>query len=365
MATTHATEHSPARAGRLDTDRRASSTAARTIVVGALALALASLLNAESIRRTAQIQPEGWRRDVGLALSRALVSTSRALRFDLPREQLRRALGRPELGTDVTVTFRPPAPVVAKPHAEATTPAAGPSKPAPRPPKPAFSPEHQLRIWVAGDSLSVTPGWQLVRTGDRTHVIDAVAPVDGRLATGLERPDVFDWFRHVREQVSRRHPDAVVLTFGANDDHDLMTGVPGGRDVGGFGSRGWVREYRRRVGGLMDDVVARKAFLVWIGLPIARDAGESGRFRALNRIYRSEARKRAPAVAFVDTYSLFRDGSGGYSEYLARGDGKVVRMRSGDGVHYEEEGGQLIAWHVLRELNRVFDVRSWKRERAR
>jgi hypothetical protein len=266
----------------------------------------------------------------------------------------------------VTVTFSPP-PTAPQPQVQPQAPrkerpaSEKPVKPE-KPAKPAFSPDRPLRLWVAGDSLSVTPGWKLVRTGDRTHVIDAVAPVDGRVATGLARPDVFNWFQHVREEVARRRPNAVVLAFGANDDHDLMTGVPGGRSIGGFGSASWVREYRRRVGGLMNDVIARTPLLVWIGLPIARDSGLSGRFRVLNRIYRSEAKERAPRVAFVDTYSLFASSSGGYSEYLPRGDGKVVKMRAGDGVHFEDEGGQVIAWHILREFNRVFDLRSWKRK---
>ena len=364
---THATDHVPAErsaarrlGARIAAGPRALATARRAIVVATLALALGSLLNAESIRRTAEIQSEGWQRDTGMALTRPLVAVSRALRFDVPREQLRRALGRSDQSTDVTVTFAAPA-TSAKPRSK-HAPGHNPAEAETKSPKPAFSPEHPLRIWVAGDSLSITPGWQLVRTGDRTHVIDAVgAKVDGRVATGLERPDVFDWFGYIRKQVARLRPKAVVLTFGANDDHDLVTGVPGGRAVGPFGSRSWVREYRRRVGGVMDDVTARGAFLVWIGLPIARDSGLSERFQVMNRIYHSEARKRAPKVAFVDTYSLFRDKSGHYSEYLPRGDGKVVRMRSGDGVHYEDEGGQQIAWHVLRDLNGVFDLRSWKR----
>jgi hypothetical protein len=363
---THATEHVPAersRAGRararLAAGPRALATAWRAIVVGILALALGTLLDAESIRRTAVIQPEGWKRDVGMALTNPLVSVSRALRLEVPRRELRRALGREEQGTDVAVTFvrphsRP------KPHAQ---PVAGhrPTVQKTKPAKPAFSPKHPLRIWVAGDSLSITPGWQLVRTGDRTHVIDAVgAKVDGHVATGLERPDVFDWFGYIRKQVSHLHPNAVVLTFGANDDNNLVTGVPSGHEVGPFGSRSWVREYRRRVGGVMDDVTSRGAFLVWIGLPIARDSGQSERFAVLDRIYRSEAKKRAPNVVFVDTYSLFEDKSGHYSEYLPLANGTVVKMRSGDGVHYEDEGGQQIAWHVLREFNRVFDLHSWK-----
>jgi hypothetical protein len=346
---------------RQEAGSRRLVTARRAIVVALLAIGIGTLLNAESVRRTAEIQPEGWRRDVGLALTEPLVDVSRALRLEVPRKELRRALGRADQGTGGAVTFtkepqtrpQPTSKRSARHHA---------TKPKIPPAKPAFSPSHPLRLWVAGDSLAITPGWQLVRTGDRTHVIKAVgAKVDGQVATGLERPDVFDWFGHIRKEVSRLHPNAVVLTFGANDDHDLVTGVPAGRKVGPFGSSSWVREYRRRVGGVMDDVTSRGALLVWIGLPIARDSGLSEHFRVLNRIYRSEAKKRAPKVAYIDTYSLFQDKSGHFSEYLARPNGTVVKMRTGDGVHYEDAGGQQIAWYVLRELNRVFDLHSWKK----
>jgi hypothetical protein len=67
-------------------------------------------------------------------------------------------------------------------------------------------------------------------------------------------------------------------------------------------------------------------------------------------------------VAFVDTYKLFETKSGKFSEYLPTPSGSVIKMRTGDGVHYEDAGGQLIAWHVLREFNRVFDLHSWERK---
>jgi uncharacterized protein len=193
-------------------------------------------------------------------------------------------------------------------------------------------------------------------------VIKSVTPaVDGRVATGLERPDVFDWFDHVRSTVAKLHPRAVVLTFGANDDHNLMTGFPKGVEIGPFGGPSWTREYRRRVGGVMDDVTSRGAFLVWIGLPIARSDTLSAHFRILNHIYRSEAAKRRGRVAYVDTYALFENGKGKYSDYLPNGKGELVKVRLGDGVHFEAAGGDMIAWQVMKPLREQFDLSSWRR----
>src|SRR5947207_2818227 len=197
--TTQATEPVPAertrprpRVVRSFVQPRRLLTARRTITVGVLAIALGTLLNAESVRRTAEIQSPGWKRDVGMALTLPLVKVSDALRFEVPRRELRRALGREDQGSSAAVVFHH----TAKPRHQHTTPAHHVGKPKPAvPPKPAFSPQHPLRIWIAGDSLSITPGWMLVRLADKTHVINPVgAKVDGQVATGLERPDVFDWF---------------------------------------------------------------------------------------------------------------------------------------------------------------------------
>ena len=59
--------------------------------------------------------------------------------------------------------------------------------------------------------------------------IDAVDGIDGRIASGLERPDVFNWFTRVRDVMETDKPRAVVLMFGGNDDHGFMTGIPKGR----------------------------------------------------------------------------------------------------------------------------------------
>ena len=198
----------------------------------ALALGLAALLNAPGIHKSATIQEEGWKRDLALAFTGPLKATSEALLLDRPREGLKAVAGRSyddDIDTGVAVPESP---------GELTSP----------PPRRKFTPERKLRIWVAGDSLVIVPGQSLLRAIGGSPVVEPVREVDGRVASGLERPDSFNWFKEIEKRMRVDRPGAVVLMFGANDDHGFMTGLPPGRTIeGGFGSESWEAEYRRRV----------------------------------------------------------------------------------------------------------------------
>ena len=61
-------------------------------------------------------------------------------------------------------------------------------------------------------------------------MIESVGGVDGHVATGLTRPDVFNWFEEIRTQVKKLKPNVVVLNFGGNDDKAYMTGPSRGYD---------------------------------------------------------------------------------------------------------------------------------------
>jgi len=332
---------------KVEEGRRLQSAAA-AIAVSLGAVLLAALLNAPGLHRSAQIQPAGWKRDLALRVTDPLHSASSALLLDRPRRALKAALGRTE-------------------DDEIDLEVAGPSGPStgPRPAKPSqrerFSPQRKLRLWVAGDSLVVVPGESLLRAAARNPVLDTVGPVDGRIASGLERPDVFNWFRHVREQARETNAHAVVLMFGGNDDHGFMTGLPEGTEIGSFGTASWSEEYRRRVALVMDSASRYGAYVVWIGLPITRDGEQTRRFDRINAIVQSEAAKRPRRVAYLDTYFHFAGDDGGYAQYVADPSGKLVKMRADDGVHFERAAGDLIADDVLRRLGQRFDLTSWRR----
>ena len=324
--------------------------AGSAIVVSILALLIGALLNAPGLHKSASIQEEGWKRDVALELTGPLESVSSALFLDAPRRGLKAALGRSDdddLATGVVAPAQPSTP---------------PATPPPPPRREKFSPNRQLRLWIAGDSLVVVPGQSLLRAIGASPVIEPVSEIDGRIASGLERPDVFDWFARVREVTRKDRPRAVVLMLGANDDHDFMTGLPEGTELDGFGGPRWTAEYRRRVATIMQSATRNGAYLVWIGLPITRDPDQTARFDTINAIVQSEAAKRPGRVSYLDTYFYFAGPDGGYAEYVEDATGRLLKMRADDGVHFERAAGDRIAREIVKRLYQRHDLTSWRRE---
>jgi uncharacterized protein len=320
----------------------------RAIFVLALGLFFAALLQAEGLRKQAEIQPAGLQRDLALDVTKPLVSFSRTLHLTTPRHELQLALGRgaeDRIDTRVHLTLPPPA---------GPLPARHPWRPGHRraveaaAPKPLFTPAHPLRVWVAGDSLAQVPGDALERVGGP---VDVVA-VESRLSTGLARPDLYNWFTRFQQAPAELHPNVAVLSFGADDAHDYMSGA----HVGPFGSPSWVAEYRRRVDGVTRELNARGIYVVWLGLPIPDGPGFGRSFPVVNRILESVAAAHPKGSMYVDTWHMLDDFHGRFAPYL-RWHGKLTLMRLPDGVHYTEAAGDLIVAHLLAQLDRVYRLR--------
>lgn len=302
-----------------------------------VAASVGGLLNAAGIRKTAASQPVGLRRDLARIVAEPLYAVSHALRIDELRAGIQAVVGR---SGDDDIDAALPDPKV---RAEA---------PPPPPKQRAFSPLYPARVWIGGDSLSITPGQSFAVAAPGTQVIDVVGGnVDGRVATGLARPEVFNWSQHIADVIATENPDAMVITIGSNDDQTL-TGDGGGAQ---YGTAEWVAEYRRRVGGIMDQVTGDgKRVLVWLGVPPIRTRADD-RYQPVNDIIREEAAKRPGRVVFLDLDQRFRGPDGGYADFLAD-----VQVRTPDGVHVTRAGGDIIAGMVIDALGRSFDLTSWQ-----
>ncbi len=327
-----------------------SSSAARGIVVLALGLTLAAFLDAEGLRKQAEIQPPGFERRLALAVTGTLVDWSRAVHLTSPRHALQVAIGRQnEDVIDTRVELPPPAGPLPRRLAHPRRPVA-PAKPRP---KPVFTAARPLRIWVAGDSLAEVPGQALERVGD--PALDVVA-IESRLSTGLTRPDLYNWFVRIPQAVRQYRPRVVVFSFGADDAHNFMAGVPAGRTVGPLGSPSWDAEYLRRADGVTRELIARGVYVVWLGLPIPDGPGFGKTFPVVNRVLRRVVHDHPGTSTLVDTWRLLEGAHGQYTAYL-RVHGKLTLMRLPDGVHYTDAAGDLIAQQLLTQLRAVFEIR--------
>jgi uncharacterized protein len=144
-------------------------------------------------------------------------------------------------------------------------------------------------------------------------------------ATGLARPDFFSWPNYVNKDFVKNHYDAVLFIVGGNDAQDLW--MPNG-DMR-WGSKGWEKEYGRRVGKMMDFFLSRGAQRVyWAGMPRMGIPSFNERIPTLNKVYQAEAAKRAPFVVYIDAWTLLDAPTGTFTPSL----------RQADGVHLNDAG---------------------------
>lgn len=323
--------------------------AGHVLVVGVVALFVGALLNAPGIRKTALGQPVGWRRDISTALANPLYDVSHALHIDRLREDLKDLIGR---SGDDTINTHLPSPTSTVPTGPSPTPTT-------LPPRAGYSPYQPLRLWIGGDSLGDTPGSSVIDQLASNRAVNVLGPVDTHISTGLARPEVFNWPAFLKTVVTTQQPNAVILTFGANDDQTL-TGDGGGEP---FGSPAWQTEYRRRLGGLMDTVTGTASHpkLFFVGIPPVKDfARFSADYVLINNLVYAEAQARRGRVYYVDTVSALGTSTGGYTDALPNPDGSVVQVRAADGIHFTRAGGDRIAAKILAAMHQAFDLDSWR-----
>jgi hypothetical protein len=298
-----------------------------------VALVLGTLLNAQAMLATAKGLPFGWRRSVAVAVMDPVAQLSRAVRLDVPRRELDRALGHapPAPAPPAAPT---PAPTATPTTAPSPTPSATPSRP---------TSQHPLRILTVGDSMAQAMGQSLITVAADTGV--ARAKLDFRFSSGLTRPDFFDWPGHLAGVLAGRdRPDALVVVFGANDAQGMETS----HGVLDFGTAAWDAEYAERVAAVMRQATAAGVRVYWVGQPIARSSSYAHRMAALDAIYRGQA-ARHEGVAYVDSWPLFTDSHGEYAAYLPTSSGLTL-MRLPDGIHLTRAGGDRLARAVMAKI---------------
>ncbi len=218
----------------------------------------------------------------------------------------------------------------------AASPSAVPATPSPEPPLKRPTRKHPLRIYFGGDSLSGMPGVMLGQLTAKSGL--AKVKTDYVESSRLTYSQPVDWPAHLKQQMSAGHYDVGVFMIGANDSGMPM--VAGGQSVM-YPKRKWLDEYERRakqIATIMLRGGVRRVY--WVGMPIMPGGGESKKMRDLNRVFQDVAAS-SPDVVYVDSYDLLSTKSGALN----------TSLRSGDGIHYTNEGAMVVAkavWQAIK-----------------
>jgi hypothetical protein len=164
----------------------------------------------------------------------------------------------------------------------------------------------------------------------------------GRISTGLARPDFFNWPAQMQTIVDRADPDLILIMLGENDNQGLL--YPDGSLEQDIGTWEWAGSYQERVESFAEIANSGGAHVIWIGLPNEPDRGRWDFIQKQNGIYQAVA-DRLPNVSYFDTWDAFDANDGGYTAFFRDGN-KVREIRSPDGVHFNSDGYELVVEKV-------------------
>jgi len=319
-------------APRSQRTRPGEQSAGRVLLVMVAALVLAALVNADSLVDRAERKPLGADRDRSLAFWHPVQDIAHVTQISRLRDLGDWAVGNEDQGGAGV-------PVEAGP---ATTVPPDVTRPVLRAP----TADEPLRVYIGGDSIIRDAGDAFLNLASDTPLFDTTLHYEN--ATGLSRPDFYDWPAALRDDMEDLHPEVVFILFGGNDSQGIVG--PGGEVFSGPGDAGWRAEYARRVAGVMDILRADDRLVFWVGLPPMRDGGFDRRAQVMNEIYRQAAADR-PWMTYLDTRPIFGDDDGAYVEQKEDPSGNLVDLRRDDGVHFSQPGATRLAREMLDRLD--------------
>jgi hypothetical protein len=167
-----------------------------------------------------------------------------------------------------------------------------------------------------------------------------------RSGTGLARPDVFNWMDEYPAMVGAAKPDVVIVSIGANDGQGFV--VDG--KVQAFGTDEWRKTYQSRVSDYLALVESTGARVVWVGLPPMRSMTFNDKVDVINRIAYTVV-SQDPQATWWNSAPFVADELGRFREFIALANGKNLHVRSDDGIHYSDEGAELMASVLMKWLD--------------
>ena len=322
-----------------------------TLVVMLVGLLTWTFLAAPRMEEAAEAHAIGARRTAALIVLRPITGLSGTVGLTTVTETVERAVGLD--------TAAPPGGGIDVPGPDPLPSVSGSPSPIPERPDPALdtpwpirtpTPGERLRVVIVGDSMAAGMGYFAGRVL-KPSLVRVLR--QGRISTGLARPDYFDWRAAMTQIVQAYRPDLVIVMMGENDRQDLRS--QSGRITTPIGTGSWSREYQDRVEDFMELATAGGARVMWVGLPSVRDATRAPFSDRANTIYAAAAADVGD-VEFFDPRDLF-DRRGNYTAFYRDGN-RLVEVRADDGLHFTPDGYRILVREVARASTAEFGLDS-------
>jgi hypothetical protein len=194
----------------------------------------------------------------------------------------------------------------------------------------------QVRILFAGDSMmqGIAP---IAISSLRKLQPEGLFEDLSKQSTGLTVNRYLDWPATIKEQITKKHFDMVVIFLGPNDPWDIMDGKQRYK----FPSPEWEEKYRSRVREVLDFASSSHVKIIWIGLPSMREERLYKGAIIQNKIFSEEM--KAYGFEFISTENLLGGLDLPFKNYIHDSSGKEVVVRASDGTHFSPQGLRIIS----------------------
>jgi uncharacterized protein len=213
------------------------------------------------------------------------------------------------------------------------------------------APQGPRTVLILGDSLAATGFGALLEDKLDAHP-DVVCYRKAKSASGLARPDFYDWFDQGVRQVEFRKPDLVVVVMGGNDGQDLPAWKGSSRVL--WGSAGWPSAYRGRVDDFLGKITTPvegedAARVFWLGLPMMGMRSLEKKLVLIRQIQQEAVAALGAGAVYLDTTPFLVDDKGDLLS-SATVKGKARELRAEDGIHFTMSGSEYLADKVYPEI---------------
>ncbi len=203
----------------------------------------------------------------------------------------------------------------------------------------------QHRILVIGDSLAATAvGGMLAQTLDDEPFIDCTRR--GKSASGLARPDFFDWPREADALLAKHNPTLVVVMMGGNDGQDLRS-TERAPNVH-WGSDAWREAYAARVRSFLAQLAGNDREIAWIELPPMGLRSLEKKLELIREIQRAQVEALGERAHYIETRAFLANTDGSMLNHLPHAPKDT--LRADDRIHFTMAGSRYIARKLADEV---------------
>jgi hypothetical protein len=217
-------------------------------------------------------------------------------------------------------------------------------------------PAEPYKVLILGDSLAATGFGALLERKLDAHP-HVVAYREGKSASGLARPDFFDWLEMGKKHADFRQPDLVVVIMGGNDGQDITRRKNGDGKRANWKSEGWADEYRARVDAFLASVSAPGRKVLWLGLPFMGLRSLEEKLTTIRDVQKMAVEALGEGHKYVDTVPFVITEDGKMLTHAKVGPkGKTQTIRAEDKIHFTMAGSEYFADRIYPEVLDVLDL---------